>query len=190
MQYFVSFDWFLEITRQRLTEIYDKELVDRMIPFRQEDYFFNNTNCKCNPTYISIVISDEELKEAGRYEPNANIYDIDEDLLYFRRNDQPKAKKMNHFEHQNWHQEEYMGTMGGIGSNCWSIAGHLSQSGKPILACDPHLAKQMQALWYLAGLTWKESLATGKRAETLDEQPYIVGAAVVGLPIFTYGRSP
>jgi len=97
MQYFISFDWFLEITRQRLTEIYDKELVDRMIPFRQEDYFFNNTNCKCYPTYIPIVISDEELKEAGRYEPNANIYDIDEDLLYFRRNDQPKAKKMNHF---------------------------------------------------------------------------------------------
>jgi acyl-homoserine lactone acylase PvdQ len=46
MQYFISFDWFLELTRQRLTEIYDKELVDRMLPFRQQDYFFNNTHCK------------------------------------------------------------------------------------------------------------------------------------------------
>lgn len=46
MQYFVSFDWFLEITRQRLTEIYDKELVDKMLPFKQEDYFWNNTECK------------------------------------------------------------------------------------------------------------------------------------------------
>jgi hypothetical protein len=46
MQYFISFDWFLELTRQRLTEIYDKELVDRMIPFRQEDYFWNDTNRK------------------------------------------------------------------------------------------------------------------------------------------------
>jgi hypothetical protein len=45
MQYFISFDWFLEMTRQRLTEIYDKELVDRMLPFKQEDYFFNNSHC-------------------------------------------------------------------------------------------------------------------------------------------------
>ena len=34
MQYFISFDWFLELTRQRLTEIYDKELVDKMLPFK------------------------------------------------------------------------------------------------------------------------------------------------------------
>ncbi len=46
MQYFISFDWFLELTRQRLTEIYDKELVDRMLPFKQEDYYFNNTQRK------------------------------------------------------------------------------------------------------------------------------------------------
>lgn len=46
MQYFISFDWFLELTRQRLTEIYDKELVDRMLPFKQEDYFWKDTHCK------------------------------------------------------------------------------------------------------------------------------------------------
>lgn len=34
IQYFLSFDWFFELTRQRLTEIYDKELVDRMMPFK------------------------------------------------------------------------------------------------------------------------------------------------------------
>jgi acyl-homoserine lactone acylase PvdQ len=43
MQYMVSFDWFLELTRQRLTEIYDKELVDRMLPFRRQDYFYKET---------------------------------------------------------------------------------------------------------------------------------------------------
>ena len=53
MQYFLSFDWFLELTRQRLTEIYDKELVDRMLPFKQEDYFFNNT--ECNKFKIFII---------------------------------------------------------------------------------------------------------------------------------------
>ena len=50
-QYFVSFDWFLELTRQRLTEIYDKELVDRMLPFRKEDYFYKDTECKCLTHY-------------------------------------------------------------------------------------------------------------------------------------------
>ena len=32
MQYLLSFDWLLELTRHRLTEIYDKDLVDRMLP--------------------------------------------------------------------------------------------------------------------------------------------------------------
>lgn len=57
MQYFLSFDWFLELTRQRLTEIYDKELVDRMLPFKQEDYFFNST--ECTPYLFSLIFSDQ-----------------------------------------------------------------------------------------------------------------------------------
>lgn len=77
IQYFQTFDWSLELTRQRLTEIYDKELVDRMLPFKEEDYFFNNTH----------VISDAELIKQGRYDANARIYDVDEDLLYFRGKD-------------------------------------------------------------------------------------------------------
>lgn len=46
LQYFVSFDWFLELTRSKLTEIYDKELVDRMIPYEEDLLYFKNTNCK------------------------------------------------------------------------------------------------------------------------------------------------
>jgi len=51
-----------------------------MLPFKEEDYFFNNTH----------VISDAELIKQGRYDANARIYDVDEDLLYFRGKDQPK----------------------------------------------------------------------------------------------------
>lgn len=32
---------------------------------------------------------------------------------------------------------------GGIGSNCWVISGNHTESGKPILSCDPHLVKWM-----------------------------------------------
>ena len=53
MQYFLSFDWFLELTRQRLTEIYDKELVDRMLPFKQEDYFTQDSHRK--PSYLLLT---------------------------------------------------------------------------------------------------------------------------------------
>ena len=133
MMYFFSFDWFMELTRQRLTEIYDKDLVDRMLPFKQEDYFFNNTH----------LIKDEELIKQGRYDPDANIYDIDENLLFFRGKDKPKKPKMQHFEHEKWHSEEFIGSVGGIGSNCWAVSGKHTASGKPYLSCDPHLSKQL-----------------------------------------------
>ena len=96
-----------------------------------------------NNQNLRIVIKDEELKKMGMYDENANIYDIDEDLLFFRSNDKPKQAKMHHFEHEKWHQEEFIGSPGGIGSNCWTVAGKHTSSGKPFLSCDPHLNKQL-----------------------------------------------
>jgi penicillin amidase len=40
----------------------------------------------------------------------------------------------------------------GIGSNSWVVSGELTESGKPLLANDPHLAPGMPSLWYQAGL--------------------------------------
>jgi penicillin amidase len=40
----------------------------------------------------------------------------------------------------------------GIGSNNWVINGKHTQSGKPLLANDPHLGIQMPSIWYEAGL--------------------------------------
>jgi len=40
----------------------------------------------------------------------------------------------------------------GLGSNSWVVAGKLTDTGKPLLANDPHLAPQMPSLWYQAGL--------------------------------------
>ena len=39
-----------------------------------------------------------------------------------------------------------------IGSNNWVISGQRTQSGKPILANDPHLGIQMPSIWYEIGL--------------------------------------
>jgi acyl-homoserine lactone acylase PvdQ len=46
-----------------------------------------------------------------------------------------------HYDKEAWHEEEFVGSAGGIGSNCWVVSGEHSKSGKPILSCDPHLNK-------------------------------------------------
>jgi len=33
MLYFLTKDWFFEYIRERLTEVYDRELVDKLMPF-------------------------------------------------------------------------------------------------------------------------------------------------------------
>ncbi|WP_025619587.1 penicillin acylase family protein [Salinispora cortesiana] len=45
-----------------------------------------------------------------------------------------------------------LGTGRGIGSNSWVIAGDLTDTGKPILANDPHLGPSMPGIWYQNGL--------------------------------------
>jgi len=44
------------------------------------------------------------------------------------------------------------GSGGGLGSNCWALAGSRTTSGKPILAGDPHLAVRNPSIWYEIGL--------------------------------------
>jgi len=39
-----------------------------------------------------------------------------------------------------------------IGSNSWAVRGEYTESGKPLLANDPHLAPAMPSLWYQANL--------------------------------------
>ncbi|WP_352231769.1 penicillin acylase family protein [Microtetraspora sp. NBRC 16547] len=49
-----------------------------------------------------------------------------------------------------------LGTAGsdqaGIGSNSWVVGGKHTESGKPLLANDPHLGPRMPSIWYQAGL--------------------------------------
>ncbi len=45
-----------------------------------------------------------------------------------------------------------LGTGDGIGSNSWVVSGKKSETGKPILANDPHLAPSMPGVWYQVGL--------------------------------------
>ncbi|MBF13465.1 MAG: hypothetical protein CMF46_03775 [Legionellales bacterium] len=62
-----------------------------------------------------------------------------------------------------------------LGSNNWVISGQHTKTGKPILACDPHLGATIPSVWYLAALKSKDlSLA---------------GATLPGLPAVIIGHN-
>ncbi len=63
----------------------------------------------------------------------------------------------------------------GMGSNNWVVGGERTQSGKPLLANDPHLGMTAPALWYLAHLS-----APGMN---------VIGASIPGLPAIVLGRN-
>ncbi|TFW10554.1 penicillin acylase family protein, partial [Oxalobacteraceae bacterium OM1] len=63
----------------------------------------------------------------------------------------------------------------GMGSNNWVVSGALSESGKPLLANDPHLGLSAPALWYFAHLA-----APGMS---------VIGATLPGVPGVVLGRN-
>jgi len=62
-----------------------------------------------------------------------------------------------------------------IGSNNWVVNGARSETGKPLLANDPHLGLQAPALWYLAHLS----------TPALN----VVGGTLPGLPFVVLGHN-
>ena len=46
----------------------------------------------------------------------------------------------------------FLGEGDGLGSNNWVVAGSRAETGRPLLANDPHLGLQMPSIWYEIGL--------------------------------------
>ena len=63
----------------------------------------------------------------------------------------------------------------GMGSNDWVVSGALSETGKPLLANDPHLGLAAPALWYFAHLS----------APGLN----VIGATLPGIPGVVLGHN-
>ena len=74
-----------------------------------------------------------------------------------------------------------LGTGDGIGSNSWVVGGDRTETGRPILANDPHLAPSMPGIWYQVGL----------HCRTVDEAcPYdVAGFSFSGLPGVVVGHN-
>ena len=73
-------------------------------------------------------------------------------------------------------REQYgVGYENGLGSNNWVLSGSRTESGKPLLANDPHLGFQAPSLWYLADI----------KGDTLSA----IGATLPGVPGVVLGRN-
>ncbi|PSH69760.1 penicillin acylase family protein [Phyllobacterium brassicacearum] len=70
--------------------------------------------------------------------------------------------------------------MGSGASNNWVVGGARTESGKPILANDPHLGLTSPGIWYLAHLQVKNSDGTLKN---------LVGVTLPGAPLVLLGRN-
>jgi penicillin G amidase len=69
----------------------------------------------------------------------------------------------------------------GVGSNSWVVSGTLTNTGKPLLANDPHLAPSLPSIWYQIGL----------HCTTVDAAcPYdVAGYAFPGMPGVVIGHN-
>ncbi len=69
----------------------------------------------------------------------------------------------------------------GKGSNNWVLAGSRTESGRPLLANDPHLGLGAPAIWYFARL----QAPAGPGGKPVD----VIGATLPGLPSVVLGRT-
>ena len=90
----------MEIMRQKLSELYDWDIMEQILPLREENYYFKDTKSKnILLKFMSwIVIDDEDLKMMGLYDDKSDIYKIDKDLLYYRADNEPKVDKLHYTE--------------------------------------------------------------------------------------------
>ncbi len=74
-----------------------------------------------------------------------------------------------------------LGDAGGKGSNDWVVAGSHTESGKPLVANDPHLGLSAPAIWYFARI--KAPAAPGGKPTD------VIGATLPGMPTVVLGRT-
>ena len=125
---------------------------------------------------INDLINDKELKKGGFFMENSKIYDVDLELLDLpRKNGKLLTEEdlKDEFLSENFHLEKGADELNG--SNCWVISGAHTDSGKPHLACDPHLMKLVSPKWHFSFLKWKDN--------------FVMGATIPGMIFYSYARS-
>ena len=75
--------------------------------------------------------------------------------------------------------EAVMPSVGIWASNNWVVSGTRTESGKPLLANDPHLAFGSPSLWYLAHIAFEDG----------EKKRNVIGASLPATPLILLGRT-
>jgi acyl-homoserine lactone acylase PvdQ len=105
------------------------------------------------------TISDEELIEHGFHVEHNSDFVFDESLYHLRKKTKEKLDIKADFPKKGFKKPNVLTGWETIGSNCWAVHGNFTKSGKPILSCDPHLAKFTSPTWHLSRISWNETVA-------------------------------
>jgi penicillin amidase len=97
------------------------------------------------------------------------------DLAVFNPQSGPANSKSKNLPNTELTHVDLPGGKDGIGSNNWALSGKLTDTGKPLLANDPHLGLSAPAVWYFAHLD----------APGLN----VIGGTLPGIPAVVLGRT-
>lgn len=107
---FISSDWYYEMTRDRLLEIYSKDEVDKLLPFNIKNMWdFGDAQ---------ITIKDEDLPPQF-LKKGSDIYSVPEELLNIRQHKKEKLETSTHYHDMS----SYQFAFNVQGSNCWAVHG-------------------------------------------------------------------
>ena len=162
----LSWDWVSDLTRE-FNKINDDELseiAEQLSPFTKQ--YLNN---------VVTILRDEDLKESGFWSEKtlSERYKEDQDYL---KSAEPKKNRDSIVQEQinpsikliDFVSEDSMH------SDSWVIHGNFTETGKPMLANDPHLGTSIPSFWQLNELIWKEK--------------FLSGASCPGVPLIPIGR--
>ena len=103
-------------------------------------------------------MNDEELKKIGLFvEDNAsNLYELTNEKANELFEIRTKKDHILVGDSEERPNRINVGKSGG-GSNCWVVHGNYTESGEPLLSCDPHLGKLIHSTWYPIRISWTVS---------------------------------
>lgn len=145
IDFIVSYNHQMELTRDTVFKATNSSDITRKYMPYESKYFRNNNY----PTF-----NDEDLKKMGLYEENG--------MKNRAKNSKPRHTKYP-FNKDDIYEEikEMLGLVHFDGSNAWVIHGNHTESGKPILATDPHLSTGLPTLWFFAELSYENVTRSG-----------------------------
>jgi len=154
MNFFLTYEYHNEYTRSYFDYLFnDTAITDEMFPYMESQMQEAKTT----------IMSDQDLKEQGMYHEGGQKK-RDEPApegVYYKADFSIKADLKDMVE-------DLQGSVGG--SNGWIISGKYTESGKPLLSSDPHLANQLPSTWYLNELSFADTNSIGA---SLPGMPYV-----------------